>query len=118
MLRPAPGNFQRVANPSRKLDLEPATGGDATVPGTVLTTMINQGVYPDPGYGAEQPGDSGKFEQQDIGIAASSRAPAEWKGQRLTLTFEGINLRAAEVWFEWKADGNDQGRFHSAACLM
>jgi hypothetical protein len=70
---------------------------DATVPGTVLTTMINQGVYPDPGYGMNNLAIPESLNKQDYWYRSEFTAPADWKGQRLTLTFEGINY-AAEVW--------------------
>ncbi len=35
----------------------------ATVPGTVLTTLVDRGVYPDPGLRSQQRGDSGDAEQ-------------------------------------------------------
>jgi len=83
-------NFQRVANPSRKLDLEPVAGGtrrcgngaDDNDQSACIPTRLR----------AEQPGDSGKFEQAGlIGIAASSRRRRSGKGNALRWTVEGIN---------------------------
>jgi len=89
-----------------------ATNGwwDATVPGTVLTTMINQGVYPDPGYGLNNLAIPESLNKRDYWYRSEFTAPAEWKGQRLTLTFEGINY-AAEVWLNGKRMGTIKGAF-------
>ncbi|HXJ10773.1 MAG TPA: LamG-like jellyroll fold domain-containing protein [Candidatus Limnocylindrales bacterium] len=83
---------------------------DATVPGTVLTTMINQGIYPDPGYGLNDLAIPESLNKQDYWYRTEFTAPTEWKGQRLTLTFEGINY-AAEVWLNGKRMGTIKGAF-------
>jgi hypothetical protein len=83
---------------------------DATVPGTVLTTMINQGVYPDPDYGLNNLAIPESLNKQDYWYRSEFTAPADWKGQRLTLTFEGINY-AAEVWLNGKRIGTIKGAF-------
>jgi len=83
---------------------------DATVPGTVLTTMINQGVYPDPDYGLNNLAIPESLNKQDYWYRSEFMAPADWKGQRLTLTFEGINY-AAEVWLNGKRMGTIKGAF-------
>jgi len=83
---------------------------DATVPGTVLTTMINQGVYPDPEYGLNNLAIPESLNKQDYWYRSEFTAPADWKGQRLTLTFEGINY-AAEVWLNGKRMGAIKGAF-------
>ena len=82
----------------------------ATVPGTVLTTMINQGVYPDPDYGLNNLAIPESLNKQDYWYRSEFTAPADWKGQRLTLTFEGINY-AAEVWLNGKRMGAIKGAF-------
>jgi hypothetical protein len=44
----------KVTNPGEevsKADFQPANWYKATVPGTVLTTLVNDGVYPEPLYG-------------------------------------------------------------------
>ncbi len=83
---------------------------DATVPGTVLTTMINQGVYPDPDYGLNNLAIPESLNKQDYWYRSEFTAPADWKGQQLTLTFEGINY-AAEVWLNGKRIGMIKGAF-------
>jgi hypothetical protein len=83
---------------------------DATVPGTVLTTMINQGVYPDPEYGLNNLAIPESLNKQDYWYRSEFTATADWKGHRLTLTFEGINY-AAEVWLNGKRMGTIKGAF-------
>ncbi|HXC48566.1 MAG TPA: LamG-like jellyroll fold domain-containing protein, partial [Candidatus Sulfotelmatobacter sp.] len=83
---------------------------DATVPGTVLTTMIDQGVYPDPDYGLNNLAIPESLNKQDYWYRSEFTAPTDWKGQRLTLTFQGINY-AAEVWLNGKRIGMIKGAF-------
>ena len=69
----------------------------ATVPGTVLTTMIDRGVYPDPDYGLNNLAIPESLNKQDYWYRDEFKAPKTAPGQRLTLTFEGINYRA-HIW--------------------
>src|SRR5215469_9202269 len=83
---------------------------DAVVPGTVLTTMVAQGVYPDPDYGLNNLVIPETLNKQDYWYRSEFTGPADWKGERLTLTFEGINY-AAEVWLNGKELGTIRGAF-------
>ena len=83
---------------------------DAVVPGTVLTTMVAQGVYPDPDYGLNNLAIPETLNKQDYWYRSEFTAPADWNGQRLTLTFEGINYAAA-VWLNGKNLGTIRGAF-------
>src|ERR1700676_241595 len=82
----------------------------ATVPGTVLTTMIDRGVYPDPDYGLNNLAIPEKLAHQDYWYRVEFKAPTAAHGQRLTLTFEGVNY-AAEVWMNGKKLGGFTGAF-------
>jgi hypothetical protein len=82
----------------------------ATVPGTVLTTMVDQGVYPDPDYGLNNLAIPESLNKQDYWYRTEFHAPNDWKGRRLTLTFEGINYFAA-VWLNGKSLGTIKGAF-------
>jgi hypothetical protein len=82
----------------------------ATVPGTVLTTMIDRGIYPDPDYGLNNLAIPETLAHQDYWYRVEFKAPAESRGQRLTLTFEGVNY-AAEVWLNGKKLGGFTGAF-------
>jgi hypothetical protein len=82
----------------------------ATVPGTVLTTMIDRGIYPDPDYGLNNLAIPESLAHQDYWYRAEFKSPTETRGQRLTLTFEGVNY-AAEVWLNGKKLGGFTGAF-------
>jgi hypothetical protein len=82
----------------------------ATVPGTVLTTMIDRGIYPDPDYGLNNLAIPESLAHQDYWYRVEFKAPAQARGQRLTLTFEGVNY-AAEVWLNGKKLGGFTGAF-------
>lgn len=83
---------------------------DATVPGTVLTTLIDRGVYPDPDYGLNNLAIPETLAHQDYWYRVEFNAPQEFAKQRLTLTFEGINY-AAEVWLNGEKLGSTAGAF-------
>ncbi len=82
----------------------------ATVPGTVLTTMIDRGLYPDPDYGLNNLAIPESLAHQDYWYRVEFKAPAAARGRRLTLTFEGVNY-AAEVWMNGKKLGGFTGAF-------
>ncbi len=82
----------------------------ATVPGTVLTTMIDRGVYPDSDYGLNNLAIPESLAHQDYWYRVEFKPPAESRGRRLTLTFEGVNY-AAEVWLNGKKLGGFTGAF-------
>jgi Glycosyl hydrolase 2 galactose-binding domain-like/Exo-beta-D-glucosaminidase Ig-fold domain/Glycosyl hydrolases family 2/Concanavalin A-like lectin/glucanases superfamily/Glycosyl hydrolases family 2, TIM barrel domain len=81
----------------------------ATVPGTVLTTMIDRGVYPDSDFGLNNLVIPESLNKQDYWYRNEFKAP-KTDGRRLTLTFEGINY-AAEVWLNGKPLGTIKGAF-------
>jgi hypothetical protein len=82
----------------------------ATVPGTVLTTMIDRGLYPDPDYGLNNLAIPESLAHQDYWYRVEFKAPAAARGRRLTLTFEGVNY-AAEAWMNGKKLGGFTGAF-------
>ena len=82
----------------------------ATVPGTVLTTMIDRGVYPDPDYGLNNLAIPESLAHQDYWYRVEFKVPPSERGQRLTLTFDGVNY-AAEVWMNGKRLGSFVGAF-------
>ena len=82
----------------------------ATVPGTVLTTMIDRGIYPDPDYGLNNLAIPESLAYQDYWYRVEFKAPPQSRGQQLTLTFEGVNY-AAEVWLNGKELGGFTGAF-------
>jgi hypothetical protein len=82
----------------------------ATVPGTVLTTMIDRGIYPDPDYGLNNMAIPESLAHQDYWYRVEFKAPEEARGEELTLTFEGVNY-AAEVWLNGSKLGGFAGAF-------
>ena len=82
----------------------------ATVPGTVLTTMVDQGVYPDPDYGLNNLAIPESLNKQDYWYRKEFTPTKEWKNRHLTLTFEGINY-SASVWMNGKPLGTIKGAF-------
>ncbi|MGZ4816583.1 MAG: glycosyl hydrolase 2 galactose-binding domain-containing protein, partial [Terriglobales bacterium] len=82
----------------------------ATVPGTVLTTMIDRGVYPDPDYGLNNLAIPESLNKQDYWYRNEFKAPKTVPGQKLTLTFQGINYKAT-VWLNGQSLGTITGAF-------
>jgi hypothetical protein len=82
----------------------------ATVPGTVLTTMVDEGVYPDPDYGLNNLAIPEGLNKQDYWYRTEFKAPPGIAGRKLTLTFEGINYKA-EVWLNGQLLGTIKGAF-------
>ena len=108
-LRPAP----EVAESGEAISQPEFSAKDwwaATVPGTVLTTMVDQGVYPDPDYGLNNLAIPESLNKQDYWYRTEFNATNDWKERRLTLTFEGINY-AASVWLNGKPVGAIKGAF-------
>jgi Exo-beta-D-glucosaminidase Ig-fold domain/Concanavalin A-like lectin/glucanases superfamily/Glycosyl hydrolases family 2/Glycosyl hydrolases family 2, sugar binding domain/Glycosyl hydrolases family 2, TIM barrel domain len=82
----------------------------ATVPGTVLTTMVDRGVYPDPDYGLNNLAIPESLNKQDYWYRTEFKTPKGASDRRLTLTFQGINYKA-EVWLNGKSLGTITGAF-------
>ncbi len=82
----------------------------ATVPGTVLTTLIDRGVYPDYDYGLNNMAIPESLARQDYWYRTAFDAPKDIEGKQLTLTFKGINY-AAEVWINGSRLGSIRGAF-------
>ncbi len=82
----------------------------ATVPGTVLTTLIDRGVYPDYDRGLNNMAIPESLARQDYWYRTKFQPPKETSGKRLTLMFKGINY-AAEVWVNGARLGSIRGAF-------
>jgi hypothetical protein len=82
----------------------------AIVPGTALTTLIANGVYPDPDYGLNNLVIPESLNRQDYWYRSHFVAPADLRGRQLTLTFNGINYDA-EVWLNGTRLGHIRGAF-------
>ena len=82
----------------------------ATVPGTVLTTLVDRGVYPDPDYGLNNMAIPESLARQNYWYRSEFDLPADLAGRHLLLNFEGINY-AAEIWLNGGRLGDVKGAF-------
>ena len=91
---------------------------DAVVPGTVLTSLVHNGIYPDPYFGTNN-----RLEEQLIpDIATTGRdfytywfrtavtIPDSYRGRRIWLQTNGINYRA-EIWVNGHLLASQTGMF-------
>ena len=84
----------------------------ATVPGTVLTSLVNDGIYPEPLYG-----ENNRPESIPESLARTSYwyrtvvpIPAAYAGRHIWLNFDGINY-SSEVWVNGAKVGITRGAF-------
>ena len=82
----------------------------ATVPGTVLTTLIDQGVYPDPDKGLNNMAIPESLARRDYWYRTQFHAPKDLGGKHLELVFKGVNY-AAEVFLNGERLGVVRGAF-------
>jgi beta-galactosidase/beta-glucuronidase len=82
----------------------------AVVPGTVLTTLIARGLYPDPDFGLDNLAIPDSLSRQDYWYRSEFDAPADLRDREATLVFNGINY-AAEVWLNGAHVGSIRGAF-------
>lgn len=83
----------------------------ATVPGTVLTTLIDRGVYPDPDFGLNNLAIPESLNKHDYWYRVEFPEPAvRAAGRHFTLHFGGINY-TADVWFNGHKVGEIRGAF-------
>jgi len=82
----------------------------ATVPGTVLTSYLNNGSIPDPNYADWQFQISDSFFTADFWYRNSFTIPAEKAGQTIWLNFNNINWKA-DVYFNGQNVGRIEGAF-------
>lgn len=86
---------------------------NATVPGTVLTTLVEQQVYPDPYFGLNNLYIPESLCRQEWWYRISFPSPERINGEQLSLLFNGINYKA-EVWLNKVKLGNIAGAFTRA----
>jgi len=84
----------------------------ATVPGTVLTALVNNHVYPEPLYG-----ENSRPEKIPESLVHTSywyrvvvKVPKAYKNRAVWLNFDGINY-ASEVWVNGQKAGTTRGAF-------
>ncbi len=84
----------------------------ATVPGTVLTTLVNDGVYPEPLYGENNRPDKipESLCRTSYWYRTEFVVPRDYAGRRVWLNFDGINY-TAEIWVNGRRAGDIRGAF-------
>ena len=83
---------------------------NATVPGTVLTTLVNRGVYPNPYIGLNNLQIPDTLCRQQWWYRTNFSLPASSKNKNIQLNFNGINYKA-KVWVNGKQVGEINGAF-------
>jgi mannosylglycoprotein endo-beta-mannosidase len=82
----------------------------ATVPGTVLTTLVDNKVYPEPLYGENMRPIPESLNKTSYWYRTTLTIPAGYKGRQTWLHFAGVNY-AADVWVNGHAVGTIRGAF-------
>jgi mannosylglycoprotein endo-beta-mannosidase len=82
----------------------------ATVPGTVLTTLVNNHVYPEPLYGEDMRAIPESLNKTSYWYRTTFAVPASFKGGHTWLHFGGVNY-TAQIWVNGHEAGNMRGAF-------
>ncbi len=84
----------------------------ATVPGTVLTTLVNNRVYPEPLFGENNRPEiiPESLNRTSYWYRNTIDVPKSYKGRHVWLNFEGINYSSA-VWVNGTQVGTTRGAF-------
>jgi Exo-beta-D-glucosaminidase Ig-fold domain/Glycosyl hydrolases family 2/Glycosyl hydrolases family 2, sugar binding domain/Glycosyl hydrolases family 2, TIM barrel domain len=84
----------------------------ATVPGTVLTSLVNNKVYPDPAYGENNRPESipESLNRTSWWYRTAVAIPANYAGRHIWLNFDGINY-SSEIWVNGAKIGTTRGAF-------
>jgi mannosylglycoprotein endo-beta-mannosidase len=82
----------------------------ATVPGTVLTTLVNNGVYPEPLYGENMRAIPESLNKTSYWYRTTFSAPAAYRGRHIWIHFGGINY-SAQIWVNGHEVGTMRGAF-------
>jgi len=91
---------------------KPAAWHHAVVPGTVLTSLVADGVYPEPLYGENNRPDKipDSLCRTSYWYRTALTVPRAYAGRHVWLNFEGINYEA-EVWVNGRDLGSIKGAF-------
>ncbi len=82
----------------------------ATVPGTTLTSYVNDGAVPEPNYGDNNVTISDSYFYDDFWYRDVFTTPANYKDKRVFLNFDGINWEA-EIYLNGHSIGRINGAF-------
>ena len=83
---------------------------EATVPGTVLTTLVNNKVYPEPLYGENMREIPESLNKTSYWYRTSLVVPKTYEGKHVWLHFGGVNY-SAQVWVNGVEVGTMRGAF-------
>lgn len=83
---------------------------DAVVPGTVLTSLVAAGKFPDPYFGLNNMAITDSLCRKEWWYRTTFETPANENGKAAWLWFNGINYRA-RVWLNGKYLGDIKGAF-------
>jgi hypothetical protein len=95
-----------------RMDFQPTGWHRATVPGTVLTSLVNDGVYPEPLYGENNRTNTipDSLCRSTYWYRTTFTVPPSYAGKQIWLSFMGINY-IAEVWVNGQQVGTIKGAF-------
>jgi beta-galactosidase/beta-glucuronidase len=95
---------------------KPRSWYSATVPGTVLTSLVNDGVYPEPLYGENNRPDKipDSLSRTPYWYRTVFKVPKGYAGRHVWLNFDGINF-SAQVWVNGRQVGAIKGAFSRGA---
>jgi len=84
----------------------------ATVPGTVLTNLVNDGIYPEPLYGENNRPDRipDSLSRTPYWYRTVVKVPKNYSGRHVWLNFDGINF-SAQIWVNGREVGAMKGAF-------
>ena len=108
-------DIAKVADKGEKISTlayQPKNWYKATVPGTVLTSLVNNKVYPEPLYGENNRPDkiSEYLCRTSYWYKTTMDIPQSYTGKNIFLNFDGINYEA-NVFVNGKQAGNIKGAF-------
>jgi mannosylglycoprotein endo-beta-mannosidase len=82
----------------------------ATVPGTVLTTLVHNKVYPEPLYGENMRSIPESLNKTTYWYRTTFAVPTSYKGRHTWIHFRGVNY-SAEIWVNRQKAGSVRGAF-------
>jgi beta-galactosidase/beta-glucuronidase len=93
-------------------DYQPHSWYSAVVPGTVLTTLVNNRVYPEPMFGENNRPDRipESLSRTSYWYRTTFNVPTSFSGRHTWIHFDGVNY-AAQVWINGKMAGSIKGAF-------
>jgi hypothetical protein len=86
----------------------------AVVPGTVLTSLVKDGVYPEPLYGENNRLIPESLARTNYWYRTTFTVPRSYAGRHIWLNFDGVNYQAA-MWVNGKQVGSTLGAFARGA---